>query len=228
MSKVLIIDDDHELLNTVQMALKHEGFVADVADCLEEADSMLAGFEYDLLILDWNLPDGEGIDYLGRLRKKGMHVPIIMLTGQRDVENKIAGLDGGADDYLTKPFNRAELVSRMRALLRRPKAIETNIITGGGITLDTRSLKVSWHGKELKLTKQEYQLLELLMRNKGEVFSHNALVERAWSTMSESSPDTVRVHMSRLRKKFEDGPAPCPVRTVHGHGYMFDADDVRV
>ena len=224
MPKVLIIDDDHELLNSVQMVLKREGFIADVADCLEEADALLGGFAFDLIILDWNLPDGEGIDYLARLRKTGVHVPIIMLTGQHDVEKKIAGLDGGADDYLTKPFNRVELVSRIRAVLRRPQVMETTVLSGAGVVLDTRALKVTWQGAELKLTKQEYQLLELLMRHKGEVFSHNALVERAWSTMSESSPDTVRVHMSRLRKKFENGAAECPIRTVHGQGYVFDED----
>lgn len=224
MSKVLLIDDDHELLNSLQMALKKEGFVADTADCLNEADAMMADFEYDLLVLDWNLPDGEGVDYLARLRREGKHIPIIMLTGQRGIENKISGLDGGADDYVTKPFNRAELLSRIRALLRRPQAMETNMLQGGGVTLDKRSLKVMWHGTELKLTRQEYQLLELLMRHKGEVFSHSALVERAWSTMSESSPDTVRTHMSRLRKKFEDGPTPCPVQTVHGQGYKFEVD----
>lgn len=221
MSKILVIDDDCQLAESIKSALSREGFIVDIADCGSEAESMLKGFDYDLIILDWRLPDTEGIDLLKKLRGLGLQLPVLMLTGMKDTENKIAGLETGADDYLTKPFNRAELASRIRALLRRPRALAEALLNVSGVSLDLRTLKVTWHGTELKLTKQEYQLLELLMRHKDQVFSQDQLVDRAWPTLSDSSRDTVRVHMSRLRKKFENGPAPCPLRTVHGQGYVF-------
>ncbi|MBX9685413.1 MAG: response regulator transcription factor [Candidatus Obscuribacterales bacterium] len=224
MAKVLVVDDDEKLSDTIQEVLTRGGLIVDQALCAEDAEPMLAGFTYDLLILDWMMPGMHGIDFLAKIRAKGLKTPVLMLTGMDTVDNKIAGLDNGADDYLTKPFDRKELLARVRAMLRRPQLVESTVLNLAGVTLDTKTLKVTWQGSEIKLTKQEYQLLELLMRHKNEVFSHDALVERAWSSMSESSADTVRVHMSRLRKKFEGGVADCPLQTVHGKGYVFVAD----
>lgn len=225
MSKILVVDDDFELLDTVKELLSRNGYVVDTASCVSDAEPMLGATEYDLIIVDWVMPGVHGIDFVDALRKKRIHTPVLMLTGQDSIQHKTSGLDAGADDYLIKPFDRRELVSRVRALLRRPRTVEADELTLSGVSINTHTLRVSWYGTEVKLTKQEYQLLELLMRNKNHVFSHDALVERAWSAMSESSRDTVRVHMSRLRKKFEDGAGPCPLKTVHGQGYVFVADE---
>ncbi len=221
MTKILVVDDDLELSNITQQALKEEGFVADVANCVADAEPMLFGFAYDLIILDWMMPNKTGIEFLNEIRNRGIHTPVLMLTGMDSTDNKATGLDTGADDYLTKPFQRKELLARVRALLRRPAKIESNELCMSNITLDTRTLRVMRGPEEIKLTKQEYLLLEFLMRNANEVFSQEALVERAWSSLSESSPDTVRVHMSRLRKKLSADLDSCPIRTVHGQGYFF-------
>jgi DNA-binding response OmpR family regulator len=226
-SKILLVDDDDNIILSVEEILTRNGYIVDIANRVEDADAMLAGFTFDLIILDWMLPGITGIDFLAKIRARGITTPVIMLTGMGESENKIRGLETGADDYLTKPFNREELLSRVRAVLRRPAMIsQGSELQVSGVLLDTKSLKVTWHNKELQLTRQEYQLLELLMRNKNEVFSHDALVERAWSSFSESSPDTVRTHMSRLRRKFEEiSDQPCPIRTVYGKGYMFVSEN---
>ncbi len=223
-TKILVIDDDYELSETTQQSLVNEGYVADVAHSVAEAEPMLFGFAYDLIILDWMMPNVSGIEFLAELRRKGVHTAVLMLTGMDSLEHKEAGLDTGADDYLTKPFSRRELLARVRALLRRPQQMVNTELSSANISLDTRSLKVLCGDQEIKLTRQEYLLLEFLMRNKNEVFSSEALVERAWSSLSESSPDTVRVHMSRLRKKLSPDLDSCPIRTLHGQGYVFKDD----
>lgn len=225
MSKILIVDDDFEVRDIVKEALSKTGFVVDEASCVADAELLLETSAYDLLIIDWVMPGGNGIDFVNVLRMRRMQAPILMLTGNDSIGHKTSGLEAGADDYLVKPFDLRELMARVRALLRRPAGVQASELRVSGVCMDTATLKVSWHGTELKLTKQEYQLLELLMRNKNHVFSHDSLVERAWSALSESSKDTVRVHMSRLRKKFENGPGPCPLKTIYGQGYVFVSDD---
>lgn len=223
MSKILVIDDDEKLAETVQDTLTRTGFIVDYANCAEEADPMLAGFVYDLIILDWVMPGMHGIDYLAKLRARGLTTPVLMLTGQSGIDHKLTGLDQGADDYLTKPFDLRELLARVRALMRRPVTATSKELKASNVAIELLSQRVTFHEVEVKLTKQEYQLLELLMRNKNEVFSQEALCERAWSSMSESSPEAVRVHIFRIRKKFETASklSECPVRTLHGKGYIF-------
>lgn len=184
----------------------------------------MAASDYDLIILDWMMPGQPGIEFLAKFRAAGVQTPVLMLTGMNTTQNKADGLETGADDYLTKPFDTRELVARVRALLRRPQALEGAQIAIGKICLDTRSTRVTCNGQDIALTRQEYLLLEFLMRNRDQVFSAETLVSRAWSTLSESSPDTVRVHMSRLRKKLEAGSGEdCPIKTMHRVGYMFDS-----
>lgn len=222
MSKILILDDDDALAQSVEDILSAQGYIVDAAYESEMAETMLRLSPYDLLILDWNMPDISGIDFLAKLRKSGSQIPVLMLTGMDSVDNKTEGLDTGADDYLTKPFNSKELVSRVKAILRRPKLVESSEFTTGKLILNAGSKQVTYGGEEIKLTRQEFLLLEFLLRNRGRVFNSEALVERAWSTLSDSSPDTVRVHMFRLRKKLEAGGDDCPIRTVVGQGYIID------
>lgn len=218
-----MVDDDEKLAETVQEMLTRVGYIVDQANCVEDAEPMLDGFVYDLIILDWVMPGMHGIDFLGKLRAGGLTTPVLMLTGQSGMDHKLTGLDQGADDYLTKPFDLRELLARVRALMRRPAAVESKELKAANVAIEPLSQRVTFHEVEVKLTKQEYQLLELLMRNKNEVFSQEALCERAWSSMSESSPDAVRVHIFRIRKKFENASklTECPVRTLHGKGYIF-------
>ena len=224
-AKILVVDDDYELRDTVTQSLTNEGYIVDSAPSAAEAEHMLDGFAYDLIILDWMMPDVTGIDFLRSMRKRGLETPVLMLTGMDTVDDKATGLDTGADDYLTKPFVRKELLARVRAVLRRPKKLEATEITLANITLNSVAQRAKRDSEELKLTRQEFLLLEFLMRNKNIIFSSEALVERAWSSLSESSPDTVRVHMSRLRKKLGEDIDDCPIKTVHGQGYIFVAEE---
>ncbi len=221
MSKVLVVDDDISLSQSVQETLSAFGYVVDVANSVDEAETMLFASVYELIILDWVMPGVHGIDYLARLRGRGVQTPVIMLTGMNTIDHKSAGLDTGADDYLTKPFNTKELLARVRALLRRPPVMKSSLLAVGNVSVDTKTLQVKCAENEVKLTRQEFLLLEFLMRYPNQVFNSEALVERAWSTLSESSPDTVRVHLSRLRKKLESAGVS-PIKTHHGQGYLFE------
>lgn len=224
MSRILLIDDDAWLTQSLGEALKAAGYVADRAQSAKAADSMLSTSPYELIILDWEMPGIAGIDFLVEIRKRGIETPVLMLTGRDSIDDKTSGLDRGADDYLTKPFNGKELLSRVRALLRRPHKVESPELVVNDIVLDQLSRRVFRNSVEIKLTKQEFLLLEFLMRHKDQVFNSEALVERAWSSLSESSPDTVRAHMANLRRKLEIDGAECPIRTLHKQGYMFVSD----
>lgn len=225
MSRILLVDDDARLLEALSDGLNTAGFVVDCANSAKDAEPLLAVSPYDLIILDWEMPGMSGLEFLSELRSKGIQTPILMLTGRDSVDDKSSGLDCGADDYLTKPFHTKELISRVRALLRRPQKVEASKLSISGIVLDQLSRRVTHYGTEVKLTRQEYLLLEFLMRHKDQVFNAETLVERAWSSLSESSPDTVRAHMANLRKKLEVGSSSeCPIRTLHRQGYMFVSD----
>lgn len=223
-SKILLVDDDFEVTASIEEILTRNGYLVDSTNSVEDAESMLTGFTYDLIVLDWIMPGTHGIDFLARIRNRGLNTPVLMLTGMDKVDNKVRGLESGADDYLTKPFSRQELLARVKAILRRPQTVETDTLSISGVTVDVPKASVTWQGKELKLTRQEFQLLEFLMRNKNQVFSQESLIQRLWSSLSDTSPDAVRTHMSRLRKKFETG-GECPVQTVHGRGYVFVAKE---
>ncbi len=224
MSRILLVDDDAWLIQSLAESLSTAGYIVDKAQSATDADSLLSVSPYELIILDWEMPGIAGIDYLVEIRRRGIETAVLMLTGRDSIDDKSSGLDRGADDYLTKPFNTKELLSRVRALLRRPHKVENAELTVNDIALDQLSRRVFRNSVEIKLTKQEFLLLEFLMRHKDQVFNSEALVERAWSSLSESSPDTVRAHMANLRRKLEVDGAECPIRTLHKQGYMFVSD----
>lgn len=221
MSRILIVDDDAWLTQTLQESLTGAGYVADRAASAKEADNLLSKAPYELIVLDWEMPEKSGLNFLVEIRKRGVQTPVLILTGRDSIDDKTTGLDEGADDYLTKPFNTKEFISRVRALLRRPHQVESSSLTINDITLDQLSKRVTRNSVEIKLTKQEFLLLEFLMRHKDQVFNAETLVDRAWSSLSESSPDTVRAHMANLRKKLQVDGADCPIRTLHKQGYIF-------
>lgn len=223
MAKILVVDDDVRMGESVKEILCHFGHVVDYASSAEEAESVLFVSVYDLIVLDWEMPNVTGVEFLQKCRSRGLQTPVLMLTGRDTMDDKETGFERGADDYLVKPFNARELAARAKALLRRPPVIDSEEIRVGDIVLDTKGKRVLREGKEISLTKQEYALLELLMKNKDEVLSVDTIMSRAWSGWSDCSPDSVRVHITHLRKKLGKSAEDSPIRTVHRVGYVFSS-----
>lgn len=228
MAKVLMVDDDKELLRTGRDYLKLEQHLVDTAQSAEEAFGLLAAASYDLIILDWELPDGTGIQILQRLRAKGVSIPILMLTGRQAVEDRERGLDSGADDYLVKPFHFKELLARVRALLRRSQPKVSNVLKASGIELDPRTMIVTRDGVTLKLARNEFALLEFFMRHPNETFSAEALISSVWPTDNAVSSESVRTCIKRLRQKLGDNGDPAIIQTLHSIGYRLNAPDAAV
>lgn len=222
MAKILVVEDDSEVLTLICESLKAENYVVDSVTTFEQAAQTLRFQDYDLIVLDWNLPDGSGINVLRNYRANAGKSPVILLTGRAKVDEKEEGLDSGADDYLTKPFSMRELNARVRALLRRPAVYSGKELRARDIVLDPESHRVTRNGKEIKLLPKEFALLEFLLRNPGRVFSPEALLERVWESTSDASTDTVRIHVNRLRTKLDMKGEDSVIGTVHGVGYRLD------
>lgn len=222
MAKILVVEDEDELADIVQEWLTGEHHVVDRIANGSEALERLRFYKYDVLVLDWNLPGMAGVDICRQFRNNGGTTPILMLTGKGEIDDKEKGLDAGADDYLTKPFHPKELSARVRALLRRPQEVMTPVLKAGDLELDPQKLKVFKGGQEVHMLKREFTLLEFLMRHPNQVFSAEALLDRVWSAESDSSPDTVRVHITKLRSKIDSEGAPSYIKTFHRIGYSFE------
>lgn len=222
MAKVLVVEDDADTGATIKDLLVLESHTVEVVLDGNEASSRLQQYDYDLVVLDWELPDKNGVDVLRDYRAQRGKNPVLMLTGRSDFADKETGLDTGADDYLTKPFHPREFSARVRALLRRPKVVESESLEMSGIALDTRTKVVTLAGKELDLRPKEYALLEFLMRHPNETFSPDTLLKRIWSSESEATESTVYSFMSLLRKKLNEEGSPEVIKTVYGRGYRFN------
>lgn len=223
MAKILVVEDSSEVAVTVDDWLTNEGHVVDCIEDGEEAHWRLQKYQYDVVVLDWELPKLSGIEVCKRFRASGGCTPIIMLTGKSELQDKSIGLDSGADDYLTKPFHPQELASRIKALLRRPVQMVSNRLKAQYIELDTQARKVYKHGMEIKLVPKQFALLEFFMRHPHEIFSQEALVNRIWSDEKDVTSDTLRVHLALLRKAIADPDQASLIRTVHRVGYVLDA-----
>jgi len=219
MAKILVIEDDVEYAETLHRWLSHEHHSAEIVHNGQDARSRLQVFEYDLIILDWLLPGLSGKDLCEEFRSHGGLTPILMLTGKSAIVETEAGLDAGADDYLTKPCHMKELSARIRALLRRSSGLTSNILTSGGLVLDPGKWRVTKDGEELHLQRREFSLLEFLMRNPDTVFSADALLERVWAPDVDATPDAIRKCIMRLRRKIDVGTEFPTIQTVHGVGY---------
>jgi DNA-binding response OmpR family regulator len=226
MAKILVVEDEDELAEVICEWLGDEQHTVDRVSDGTEAAERLRFYTYDIVVLDWNLPGLPGIEVCRSFRKQGGAAPVLMLTGKAEIENKEEGLDAGADDYLTKPFHPRELTARIRALLRRPHEVASALLKAADIELDTQKMRVLKGGKEVHLLKREFCLLEFLMRHPNQVFSSEALLERVWSSESDSSPDTVRVHITKLRNKIDTEGAPSLIRTFHRQGYAFEPPEI--
>lgn len=223
MAKILLVEDDPHLATTVEDGVSFEKHIVDVATDGQQGLDMLALAQYDLIILDWELPYFTGIEILRKIRSKGNQTPVLMLTGKSSILDKESGFNCGADDYLTKPFHIKELCARIRALLRRPSIMVQETLTAGNITIDPAEFKVKRAGVEIQLARLEFAVLEFFMRNQGQVFSNETLLERVWPVDSERTPQSVRTLIKKLRLKI-DGGGPSLIKNVHGVGYKLEAE----
>jgi len=205
MAKILLVEDDPDVQFTVQSGLSRESHTVEIADDGQRALERLACYQYDLILLDIDLPILSGVEVCKRYRVSGGKTPILMLTGKSSVPEKEAGLDSGADDYLTKPFDIRELLARLRALLRRGHLTSSsNTLKIGGLELNTATRKINRQGVEIYLVPRDFELLELLMRYPDEIFSTEALLDRVWHNDKEVGPDALRSSLRRLRQKLGD------------------------
>ena len=227
--RVLLIEDDRKAARLLTKGFQEEGFVVDVAATGEAGEEQATVNEYDVIVLDWLLPGQDGISVCRALRARDVSTPILMLTARDSLGDRVTGLGTGADDYLTKPFAFAELLARIRALLRRSRLSQPAVLRVDDLSLDPASRRVSRGGVAIALTSKEYALLEVLMRNAGLVVSRTRLVERVWDEASDIVDNLVDVHVSHVRRKI-DRPGSVPlIHTVRGFGYRLgprdDADD---
>lgn len=222
MSKVLIVEDDQSIAQVVKDALSDSKYTVDMVHRGEDARAYLKSMTYDLIIFDWQLPDCSGIELCNEYRAGGGAAPVLFLTGRNAIPDRITGLDSGADDYLTKPFDVRELLSRVRALLRRPPSVTYKTIKVRNIELDPVNHIVTMAGPEIKLYPKEFSLLELFMRNPQRVFSPDDLLAKVWPTDSDASIETVRTTILRLRQKVENDPDNPLIRTIRGVGYRLE------
>lgn len=218
--KLLIVEDNNALSALLSDSLTNSGFSVDVASYAQEALSMVSSSHYNLIILDLGLPDKDGIDVLKHLRSKSLFTnPCLILSARDALQSRIDGLDAGADDYLIKPFDIAELQARLRALLRRPKALEDDIITVGNLILSPLHGHASIDKISLQLARKEHLLLCELAKKVNWVVIKNQLEDRLYSFNEESSPNAVEAVVSRVRRKLANHGASCEIETIRGLGY---------
>lgn len=223
MPKILIVEDDVGLSKMVRDWLTFEHHMVETANNGRDGLERLQVYEYDLVILDWELPEMTGVEILRELRGRGVSTPVLMLTGKSSVNDKEEGLDAGADDYLTKPFHMKELSARVRSVLRRAGGNVSNVLKVKDMELDPSSFRATRGGKEIQLLPKEFAMLEFLMRHANQVFSAEALLSRVWASESEVTVDAVSTCIKRLRKKIDQPETDSFIRTVHGVGYKVES-----
>ncbi len=217
--RLLLIEDNERLAEYVGTALRGHGFAVDPVHTAEDADLSLRSTSYDAAILDLGLPDADGMSLLAGLRKRGDATPVLILSARDTTQDLVAGLNGGADDFLRKPFEIAELVARLRALLRRPTQALDVRLSIGNVTLETSAREVRVDGEPLELGRRELVALELLLRRNGRVISKGALEEAIYGNGEEVASNAVEVLMHRLRKRLQDARATAQIETLRGIGY---------
>ncbi|KPD12868.1 response regulator transcription factor [Phaeobacter sp. 11ANDIMAR09] len=218
--KFLLVEDNQELANAVSTRIRLDGHVVDHAVNLADATSFLDVGEYDLILLDIMLPDGDGRDFLSRHRARGVDTPVIILTARSQVSDRIGSLDLGADDYVTKPFDHAELEARCRAVLRRKSGSAKTAVEMGGIVFNPVAGHLSIRGQVITLRNRELRLLELFLGAPGRVFSKQKLADRLFSYDDDVSENAIEVYVGRLRKHLE--ASDVKITTLRGLGYRLD------
>jgi heavy metal response regulator len=217
---ILVVEDDKKVARFLKKGLQEEGYTVDAAYNGEEGLAMAIVNDYELIILDIMLPQKDGMEFLRDLRERGTSVPVLMLTARDSLEDKVRGLNEGADDYLTKPFAFAELLARIRAIMRRGKLEASIELTAADLTLDSVTRIVRRSGKEIELTNKEYALLEYLLRNKGHVLTRSLISEHVWGYQFDTGTNIVSVYVNYLRNKVDSGFDKKLIHTVRGVGYV--------
>jgi two-component system OmpR family response regulator len=225
--RVLIVEDRVKMAGQLWRGLRGAGMAADVAINGEDALWMAEATDYDAVVLDVMLPGIDGFETVRRLRAQGRWVPVLMLTARGSVEDRVAGLDGGADDYMTKPFELKELSARLRALVRRDPVERPTVLQVGALRLDPASRKVWRDGQEVELAEKPFALLETFMRRPGVTLSRFALLESAWDHAYESRSNVVDQHVNALRERIDRPFAVESIETVRGRGYRLREDGGR-
>ncbi len=214
--KLLIVEDEHKIATSIKKGFEQENWICDLAFDGEDGYDLAISEKYDVIILDLMLPKKDGLSIAKDLRSEGIHTPILILTAKGEIEDKVKGLDTGADDYLVKPFAFEELIARVQALARRPEQIVNSKIVVSNLELDSKNKIVKQNNKSILLSKKEYQLFEYLMKNKGKTLSKDDIITRVWNYESNILPNTVEVFIKYLRNKLGKDV----IKTVRGFGYV--------
>lgn len=222
--KILIVEDEPKTGEYLRQGLNEAGFVADLAATGSDGLHLALHGEYDLVILDVMLPELDGWQVLASLRRRGLEMPVLFLTARDQVEDRVKGLELGADDYLVKPFSFAELLARVRTILRRGRGggLDSTILRVADLELDLLRRRVTRGGRRIDLTAKEFGLLELLMRRQGEVLPRSLIASQVWDMNFDSDTNVIEVAMRRLRIKIDDGQAVKLIQTVRGMGYVLE------
>lgn len=219
--RVLIVEDNPKMANAIQTGLSENGFAADVCNTGYEGEELASIEPYDVIVLDLMLPDRDGIEVCRNLRRRKVSSSIIMLTALSSTDDKVTGLNAGADDYITKPFEFEELLARIRAMLRRGEATESRTLRCDDLVLDLYTRRATRGDETFELSNKEYGLLEYLMRNQNRVLSRTQIGEKVWDMNFEPSSNVIDVYISSLRKKVDRGFERELIHTVKGAGYRF-------
>lgn len=219
--RALIVEDNPRMADAIQRGLCENGFAADISLTGYEGEDLAASSKYDVIILDLMLPDRDGVEVCRNLRRRSVSTPVLLLTALSSTDDKVAGLDAGADDYITKPFEFEELLARVRALLRRGVASEGRILSSDGLELDLYTRTAERDGKKVELSNKEFALLEYLMRNPHRILSRTQISEKVWDMNYEPSSNVVDVYISALRKKLDRDHEIELIHTIKGAGYRF-------
>jgi len=222
--RILVVEDEKKLAALIKKVLEKEKYAVDVAYDGQESLDYALTYPYDVIVLDILLPKKNGFEVIQELRNKKISPPVLMLTAKDAVEDKILGLDLGADDYLTKPFDVGELLARIRALVRRETAAKPNTLKAGDLSLDPRTYIVKRAGKIIHLTSREFSLLEYLLRRKNQILTRDTIIDHVWDSTFESVTNIVDVYIRYLRRKMDTEFSQKLIHTVRGVGYMLKED----
>lgn len=222
--RILLAEDEEDLNRIITLKLKDEGYSVDSCFDGREAFDYLLSAEYDAAVLDIMMPEMDGIEVLKKIRRSGIRVPVLFLTARDSIQDRVAGLDAGAEDYLVKPFSFEELMARIRVLTRSGSAHASSVIQIGDLVMDTAAHTVTRDGKEISLSAKEYQLLEYFMYNAGIVLSREKIEEHIWNFDYEGGTNVVDVYVNHLRKKIDGASDRKRIKTVRGAGYMLVKD----
>jgi len=220
--RILVVEDDAKLVRALERGLSHEGYAVDVAETGDDGLSAATQHDHAAVVLDLMLPGMDGLEVCAELRRRGRWTPVLMLTARDEVGDRIRGLDGGADDYLVKPFDFGELLARLRVLIARGPVVRSEVLQAGDLRVDRSTRMVTRSGRQVELTAREFDVLEVLARSAGRLVSRTELLDAVWSEDLGRSPNLTDVYVGYLRKKLEGPRGRRLIRTVRGKGFVLD------